>query len=73
MAKADKGVAEANLDDVREARDALADAVEALKGAMRHGQPSSRETFLFKLGFARGRLLRVTQRIASAGEKEGDA
>jgi hypothetical protein len=58
----EKSADETSLDELREVRDALADAIEALKGVMRHGQPSSRETYVFKLGFAYGRLHRVIAR-----------
>jgi hypothetical protein len=49
---------------MREARDAMSDAIERLKTAMhRGGHVSARDVFEFKVGFARGKLGRIVQRI----------
>jgi hypothetical protein len=63
----EKSADETSLDELREARDAIADAIEALKGAMRRGQPSARQTYVFKLGFAHGRLRRIIERALPQG------
>jgi hypothetical protein len=59
MAKPDD---EASLGDLRDARDALADAIETLKKAMRCRQHSVRDEFVFKVGFAYGRLRKIIAR-----------
>jgi chaperonin GroEL (HSP60 family) len=56
-----------NLDELREVRDAIADAIEALKTAMRGSHPSVREKYVFKLGFAYGRLRRIIERAHGGG------
>jgi hypothetical protein len=53
----------ANLDDVTGAIQALEEAQDALLAAMTGKGPAEREKFVFKVGFARGRLSRVSSRI----------
>jgi hypothetical protein len=55
---------EANLADLKDAEAALIEAHQALTRAMVGlGGAGERERFVFKLGFARGRLSRVSSRI----------
>jgi hypothetical protein len=57
--------------DIEEAIEALNDALEALLAAERGASRAQRERFVFKIGFARGRLSRVSDRIY-AGPETGD-
>ena len=57
-----------NLDDMREAERALIEARHALTKAMVGQGSHHREAFLFHLGFARGRLSRVCDRVYPAKE-----
>jgi hypothetical protein len=57
-----------NLNDIGDVVEALTAAVEALKAARAGLYPSGREQFIFQIGFARGRLSRVSERIYKAGE-----
>ena len=60
---------QANLDDLKDAEEALIEGRQALARAMTGlGGRADRETFVFKVGFARGRLSRITSRIYEAGE-----
>jgi hypothetical protein len=59
---AEKSANEKNLDELREVRDAIADAIEALKVGMRGSAPAVREKYVFKLGFAYGQLRRILGR-----------
>lgn len=59
MAIDDKG----NLQDLRQAVAALVLAEEALTKAMVGQGPRQREMFIFQVGYARGRLSRITSRI----------
>jgi hypothetical protein len=61
---------QANLDDLKDAEEALIEARQALARAMAGlgGGREEREKFIFKVGFARGRLSRITSRIYEAGE-----
>jgi hypothetical protein len=52
-----------NLADIREARGALEAAEEGLRKAMEGQGQDERERFIFHVGFARGRLARVSERI----------
>ena len=52
-----------NRADVQTVRQALEIAEEALRRAMEGGPPRDREEFAFQIGFARGRLTRVSERI----------
>ena len=55
-----------NLADLHQVELAVKEAQEALKSAIvGHGRPA-RELFLFKVGFARGRLSRVVNRVYPA-------
>jgi hypothetical protein len=54
----------ASLDDIAEVEIALMEARHALTKAMTGlGGRSEREEFVYKIGFARGRLARVSSRI----------
>jgi hypothetical protein len=66
-AAAKKSADEASLDELREVRDALAEAIESLKTAMRGAHPSVREKYVYKLGFAYGRLRRIIERDQGGG------
>jgi hypothetical protein len=56
-----------NLADLKDVEAALIEAHQALTRAMVGlGGPGERETFVFKVGFARGRLSRVSERITRA-------
>jgi hypothetical protein len=58
-----------DMQDVQEAIDALHEALAALKAAGRAGAGrAERERFVFKIGFARGRLSRVSERIYAGPE-----
>jgi hypothetical protein len=61
---------EANLADLKDAEAALIEAHQALTRAMvgLGGGAADREKFIFKVGFARGRLSRVSDRIYRGGE-----
>jgi hypothetical protein len=52
-----------NLADLKEARAALEMADEALRKAVEGQGQGQREMFVFHVGWARGRLSRVTDRI----------
>ena len=56
----------ANLADLHRIEQAVLEAQEALKRAMVGHGPKARELFAFKVGFARGRLMRVVNRIYPA-------
>ena len=58
----------ASLADLHQASLAVKAAEEALKAAMVGQGPRLREAFVFNVGFARGRLLRVASRIYAGGE-----
>jgi hypothetical protein len=60
--EARKSAYELNLAELRAARDALADAIEALKLTMQGPRPTARETYVVALGFAYGRLRRIIER-----------
>lgn len=65
---------DANLEDLREAEEALIKAHQALNRAMlgiggAAAGKRAREHFIFKVGFAHGKLSRVTERIDRAGER----
>jgi hypothetical protein len=66
---------EGNLQDVEDVLAALIEARHALTRVIAGlGAPGDRETFIFKVGFARGRLSRVSERIYAGGELgEADA
>jgi hypothetical protein len=53
----------ANLDDLRDIERAVMEARHALIRAMAGLGRGERETFIFHLGFARGRLFRITSRL----------
>ena len=53
----------AQLADLHRAIEALKKAESALQFALAHHGPKSREAFIFNVGFARGRLSRITSRI----------
>ena len=57
--------------DIEDAIEALNDALDALLEAERGASIAQRERFVFKVGFARGRLSRVSSRIY-AGPGEGE-
>jgi hypothetical protein len=58
-----------NLADLKEVEAALIEAHQALTRAMAGlGGAGERERFVFKVGFARGRLSRISSRIYGAGE-----
>ena len=59
---------QANLDDLKDAEAALIEARQALTRAMAGGGRAEREKFVFQVGFARGRLSRLSARIYEAGE-----
>jgi hypothetical protein len=61
MSQADDDMLNLNLNDI-------GDAVEALTAARAGGGPGERERFIFQIGYARGRLLRVSDRIYQGGE-----
>jgi hypothetical protein len=52
-----------NLDDLQSAIEALRKAKTALQFSMVHHGPKSRAAFLFEVGFARGRLGRIAERV----------
>jgi hypothetical protein len=54
---------ELNLADLKDIEEALIEAHQALMRAMVGLGAGERERFIFKVGFARGRLERVTKRI----------
>ena len=54
---------ELNLADLKDIEEALIEAHQALMRAMVGLGAGERERFIFKVGFARGRLERVTERI----------
>jgi hypothetical protein len=54
---------EHNLADLKDIEEALIEAHQALMRAMVGLGAGERERFIFKVGFARGRLERVTERI----------
>lgn len=54
---------QANLADLTEIIKALDEAQDALMLAMQGRGEGEREKFIFKVGFARGRLSKVSQRI----------
>jgi hypothetical protein len=56
-----------NLNDIVDAVEALTAALEALKAARAGGGPGERERFVFQIGYARGRLSRVSDRIDQGG------
>jgi len=64
---------EANLADLKEVEAALIEAHQALTRAMVGvGVAGERERFVFKVGFARGRLSRISSRIyGPAKERQG--
>ena len=57
-----------NLADLREIRATLEMAEEALRKAMEGQGQGQREMFIFHVGWARGRLSRVSERIFRPGE-----
>ena len=61
----------ANLDDMREIERALIEARQALIKAMAGLGRGERESFIFHIGFARGRLSRICDRIY--GEEDANA
>jgi hypothetical protein len=54
---------ELNLADLKDIEEALIEAHQALTRAMIGVGAGERERFVFKVGFARGRLSRITDRI----------
>jgi hypothetical protein len=64
---------EANLEDLKEIEAALLLAHQAVaRGLAGRGREGDRETFVYHVGFARGRLSRVSDRIYQGG-KFGEA
>jgi hypothetical protein len=62
-------VGEQSLADLKDAEAALIEARQALVRAMSgFGGQAERERFIFKVGFARGRLEGISSRIHQAGE-----
>jgi hypothetical protein len=57
-----------NLADLKDVAQAVEHALAALKSAMVGGPPGNREAFIFQVGYARGRLSRISSRIYQAGE-----
>jgi hypothetical protein len=53
----------ASLDDLHQVERALIEARHALTRAMVGHGPRERESFIFNIGFARGRLARIAERI----------
>ena len=53
----------ANLADLHQVKRAVLEAEDALKSAMVGQGPRQREQFVFSVGFARGRLSRIWERI----------
>ena len=62
-----------NFDDLREIRAVLEMAEEALRKAMEGQGQGQREMFIFHVGWARGRLSRVTERIFRPGDPKPPA
>jgi hypothetical protein len=58
----------ASLDDLHQVERALIEARHALTRAMVGHGPRERESFIFNIGFARGRLQRVAERIFAGME-----
>lgn len=54
----------ATLDDLKDIERAMIDARQALTRAMVGIGPREREAFIFHIGFAKGRLSRITDRIS---------
>lgn len=52
-----------NLVDLRDAIEALKKAQTSLEFSLTHVGPRSRDAFIFQVGFARGRLSRISARI----------
>lgn len=60
---------QANMDDLKDIEAALIEARQALARVMSGiGGTADREKFVFQVGFARGRLSRVSDRIYKGGE-----
>jgi hypothetical protein len=59
-----------NLFEVRDVILALEIALEALRKVMEGRGPEQREQFVFQIGFARGRLQRVCDRIYPAKQDD---
>jgi hypothetical protein len=57
-----------NLDDLAEVQKAVTEAMTALKAAMDGQGPAERERLLWNVGFARGRLSRIYDRISRGGD-----
>ena len=57
-----------NLDDLAEVQKAVTDAMTALRAAMDGQGPAERERLMWNVGFARGRLSRITDRISREPE-----
>jgi hypothetical protein len=64
---AEKSAHERNLEELRETRDALADAIEALKMTMKGPHPAVRVEFINKVRFALTRLTHVAERLMEEG------
>jgi hypothetical protein len=62
-----------NLDDLKDIERAMIEARHALIKAMVGQDQREREAFVFHLGFARGRLMRVCDRVYPAREETADA
>lgn len=58
-----------SLDDLRQVERAVVEARIALTKAMVGQGPPARETFIFNIGFARGRLSRISERIYAGMEQ----
>ena len=56
-----------SLDDLHQVERAVIEARHALTRAMVGHGPRERESFIFNIGFARGRLARIAERIFCAG------
>ena len=57
-----------NLDDLKEIEEALIKAHQALARAMAGLGQHERELFIFQIGWARGRLTRISERIYRGGD-----
>ena len=56
------------LDDLHQIERAMIEARHALTKAMVGHGPRERESFIFNIGFARGRLARISERVCAGME-----